>query len=273
MKPKKFVKEQVIDYISTLIIVLIGTLVIYFLYNNFDTGFIIYGFVFIVIMLVLYHSLFVVIFLPLMFKSSPLENEELTTKIKALATKEGFKIENIVVINASEKTTKINAYFSGFGKSKKVMLFDTLFEHFNDEQLLSIIAHEIGHSKYRHMLKDLITDIFVSFVYFALFYLILSVDMVASTSNPFIYGLVYMLVIYEFGNKLLKAVKNSISRKHEKQADMFVVESGFGVELIYSLTMASKKNMGNLFPHPLFVTFKFDHPPYYERVNYLKGQE
>ncbi len=267
---KKFIKDQLIDYIITAIILIIVTFVINYLYNSFELGFLIFGFIFVVILLVLYYSLFVVIFMPLMFKMTPIENDELSSKISNIAKKEGFTIDDIVVINASEKTTKINAYFSGITKHKKVMLFDTLFDKFTDNQLIAILAHEIGHSKHKHMIIDLFIDGFISLIYFSLFYLISISQYQVDGLNPFISNIIIFTLIYELLNKLIKGIKFYYSRKQEKQADLYVKEKGYGEDLIFGLSMAAKTNNGNLYPHPLFVLFKYDHPPYYDRIDYLK---
>jgi len=266
----KFLKDQLLDYVVTALILAFFTYVIMYLYNNFDLGFIVGGFLFVSLLLVLYNFLFIVLLMPLMYKMTPIENDELTNKIKKLAQNEGFTIDDIVIINASERTTKINAYFSGFGKRKKVMLFDTLFDKFTDNQLMAIIAHEIGHSKHKHMLKDLIIDIIVSFIYFILFYLISISGYQLGTINSFIVNILIFIIIVEFLTKLIKGIKNYISRYHEKQADLYVKSQGYGEDLIFCLTQATILNKGNLNPHPLFVFFKYDHPSYYHRIDYIK---
>jgi STE24 endopeptidase len=269
---KLFVKDQLIDYIVTGLILLIGINVLLFLYQNLDTTFLIYGGIFISILLILYHVFFIIVFIPIMYESKPLENQEINDNILLLAQKEHFNINQIVSINASKRTTKINAYFSGFGKQKKVMIFDTMQDKLTVKQITAVIAHEVGHSKYNHMLKDLIKDIIIACVYLGLFYILLIQDtsLLTSNDNSFISSVVSFVVLLGPIQIFLKTFTNVISRRHEKSADLYVKEMGFGTELSECLLLAAKSNLGNLYPHPLFVFFKFDHPSLLQRLSYLK---
>ncbi len=265
---ESFLKDQLVDYISTSIIIILSTFVVYLLYTNLGVIFIFYSLGFIILLLTLYNMLFVVLFIPLMFKQTPLEEGALKEKITKLVRRENLQIDQIVIINASKKTTKINAYFSGFGKQKKIMLFDTLLEKFTDEQLLAIIAHEIGHSKHHDMIIDLLVDSLLSVVYLSLFYFFLQSNLITNT-NLFVVAVVYTLICVEFLHKLLKGVRNVSHRKHEKKADLYVKDIGLVEELKFVLQAASVTNKGNPFPHPLFVIFKYNHPSSTDRIKYL----
>ena len=263
---KSFFKEQLIDYIITTITIVLVSFTMIFLYNNYQNYFLIGGFALIVFLQILYHSLFVIIFIPLVYKFEPLENDELKHKIKDISKQEDFKLDDILIAKASEKTTKLNAMFSGFGKHKKVMLFDTLLNNFTSDQIISILAHEIGHYKNNDMMRDLIVEIFKSSVYFIIFYLILYSDLTIGLLSSSIYFLAALPLLY----KVLKIFSNFISRYEEKKADLYTKSIGYGNELTESLSIVAKANMSNLYPHPLFTFFKADHPTYLQRVEYLK---
>lgn len=264
-----FIKDQIIDYISSLFIVLLIGLLIYLLYTYAGVTFLLYGLVLVILLLILYHSVFVVIFLPMLFEVTPLEEGTLKQKIEAISMKENFLIKNIVVLNASKKSTKVNAYFSGFGKQKKIMLFDTLLDKFNDDEICAVVAHEIGHSKYKHMLKDLLVDILTASVYFGIFYYILRSSFVLDNTHPFVYALLICGISVQLIQKFLKGLKNYSSRAHEKQADLYVKDIKLDKELIHVLKVVSKVNKGNPHPHPLYVLFKYNHPSGKERIEYL----
>ncbi len=268
--PRSFARDQFVDYLVTLILVMLVSLALYALYQSLGATFILYGLILVELLLILYHTLFVIVFVPLMFELTPLNNAELETAISDLATNEGINLDSIVVLNASQKSTKMNAYFSGFGKSKKIMLFDTLLDRFTTEQLVSIVAHEIGHAKYHHMIKDLITDMIVAAIYFIIFFVLLRADVVTATGQPFVFGLLYTLIVIEFIHKLLGGVRNYLSRRHEKQADLFVKEIGLGDAMTKVMQEAATFNKGNPHPHPLFVLFKYNHPSSTERLRYLQ---
>jgi len=271
---KMFLKEQLIDFLITLFIVLFISSVLLLIYNNLNEKFVIIGYIIVAFLLILYNIYFVILFMPLMFKMTPIEDENLRNEIYNMESKENFNPKYINVLNASAKTTKYNAYFSGFGKNKRVMLFDNLLEKFSTREILAVIAHEVGHSKYNHMLKDLIKDLILTLFYFGMFYIILNNEYfeLTSSSLKFVQSIVILMIMFEVLNKIIKIATNYISRKNEKEADLYTKKLGYGPEMSEILVKAAKQNLGNLYPHPVFVLTKFDHPPLLTRLDYLKKE-
>lgn len=270
---KLFAKDQIIEISLT---VIVGAVVVYFisiLYSNVNSLFYIYAFVVFSILVVIFNIFFVILIMPLFYKQASIEEGELKEKITNLASKNGYGVKGIIIIDASKRSTKLNAYFSGFGKHKKVMLFDTLLDKLTTDEILSVVAHEIGHSKYKHMLYDLIQDIIKTAIYISLFALVVNTtifnEAFGLTSNTLGFAMIIFVIILSPLHKVISAISNTISRKHEVQADKYVEKLGLKVPFINALKKVGKENLGNLNPHPVFVALKYNHPPLVDRINYL----
>ncbi|MDC0558842.1 M48 family metallopeptidase [Candidatus Izimaplasma bacterium] len=275
---KLFVKDQFNELIIT---IGLGAVVVYILsliYYSVGNMFYVYAFIILTIGIILFNILFVKLIMPLFYKQSPLEDGELKEKITALSMKVGYEVKDVVIIDASKRSTKLNAYFSGIGKYKKVMLFDTLLDKLTTDEILSAVAHEIGHSKHKHMISDLISSIIKLGIYLALFSLVLKTNVFTNAfglaNNNLGFGLVIFILLFSLMSKLLSYISNTISRTHEYGADMFVEKEGLGDALITALKKVAKENLGNLNPHPVFVKANYNHPPLVTRINYIKkGQQ
>ena len=143
------------------------------------------------------------------------------------------------------------------------------------KQITAVIAHEIGHSKYHHMFKDLIIDLVKAYIYLGLFYVLLiqDISLLTSTANNFSSSIVSLFIFLGTLQIVLKTITNLISRHHEKAADLYVKSIGYGTELSECFILAAKSNLVNLNPHPLFVFFKFDHPSFSQRLSYLEDHK
>lgn len=215
---------------------------------------------------------------PLFNKFTPLENSELKDGIKRLAKEEGLNIEEIYQMDATKRTRHTNAYFSGMGKAKRIVLFDSLIRSHNQDEILAILAHEIGHLKKNHIKKQLVVVSFVSLFFFFLASKLLTWDIMYNSfgfSNmPYYVGLFLAGILWGPANFFLSPIGMAISRKFEREADFY----SLGIlktakPLSTALKKMAKDNLSNLNPHPLYVCFNYSHPPLLERIEYLETRE
>lgn len=213
------------------------------------------------------------IIVPLFNKQSPLPEGELRTAIEEFSKRAGFKIKNIFVIDSSKRSSKSNAYFTGFGKQKRIVFYDTLIENHTIDELVAVLAHEVGHYKKKHVLKGLITSLAQNLLMFFLLGLFLKSNVVAQAMganqasfhiNIIAFGLLYSPLSLIFG-----LFGNISSRKHEYQADRFAAENANPVAMQNALKKLSVDNLSNLQPHPLYVFFHYSHPTTLQRLEKL----
>lgn len=225
-----------------------------------------------------------VVILPLFNKFEPLQDEALREEIFALAQKAGFPLSGVFQINASLRSTHSNAYFTGFGKNRRIALFDTLLEQLSHHQILAVLAHEIGHWKKRHVLQGLVGGILFSGVGLAVvawalarpwLYTVVGMEDLYRAVGPV--GPVAVVGLFLFGvlasplGLLLSPVANGISRRREYQADAYSLELyDHPTALEEGLIRLTEMNLSNLFPHPLAVIFYYSHPPLLQRVEALR---
>ncbi|MBD0778707.1 M48 family metallopeptidase [Maribacter sp. ANRC-HE7] len=212
---------------------------------------------------------------PLFNKQKSLEEGSLKTKIEGYAQKVGFEIRNIFVIDGSKRSTKANAYFSGFGKEKRVTLYDTLINDLDEDEIVAVLAHEVGHYKRHHIVFNLISSILLTgFTLFLLSLFINSpeVSMAIGVSQPsFHAALIGFGILYSPISEVTGLIMNYLSRKFEYQADDFAKNTFAAKPLITSLKKLSKNSLSNLTPHPAYVFMHFSHPPLIARVKNLKA--
>ena len=204
-------------------------------------------------------------------KFTPLEDEELKEMLTSLLTKNGYQVRAIKVMDASRRSTKSNAYFSGFGKMKTIVLYDTLLASATADEICAIFAHEMGHGLHKDTLKNQI----LSFVNIAL--LALALWLLARTDSLYAYfgfekvnyGLAFILMseaVMALVSPLLGLLVNWHSRKAEYRADAQAVKEGYGPALISGLKKLSRENFSNLSPDPVLVKLTYRHPPLSERI-------
>ena len=211
---------------------------------------------------------------PLFNKQTPLEDGELKIAIENFATKIGFKLDNIFVIDGSKRSTKANAYFSGFGNQKRITLYDTLINDLETNEIVAVLAHEVGHYKRKHIIYNLLLSILLTgFTFFILSLLIgnqtLSQALGVETSS-FHIGLIAFAILYSPISEITSLFMNSLSRKFEYQADDYAKENFGGEALISSLKKLSKNSLSNLTPHSLYVKIHYSHPTLLQRIINLK---
>lgn len=219
--------------------------------------------------------------LPLFNKFEPMEDGELKSRIQKMAKKCDFPLTEIHVMDGSKRSTKSNAFFTGFGKRKKIALFDTLIENHGTDELLGVLAHEIGHFKKKHIIQRMA----FSFVQTAVVFFLLG--LVTDKSSAFarqlfdafgvdqisIYaGLVFFMLLFSPVSRVLSVIGNLSSRKHEFEADAYAAEIQETPEhLINALKKLAADNLSNLTPHPLPVFLDYSHPPMLTRIKALRA--
>lgn len=220
--------------------------------------------------------LYPVLIAPLFNKFEPIEDKDLLERIRALAESAGIHVKGIFKMNALKRSRHSNAYFTGLGKSKRIVLFDTLLENHTHDEILSVLAHEIGHWKLGHVWKQLVISSAVSLILFYGAYLVVnSGRFYASFGFPAVTiyaGLFLLSVFAKPAAFLLSPIGAVISRHFERQADDYAyARIGSPDALISSLKELATHNLSNLHPDPLYAWFTYSHPPVVERIRHLEN--
>lgn len=205
-------------------------------------------------------------------KLTPLPEGELRTKLSDLLSKNGYKVKEIQVMDASKRTTKVNAMFAGFGKMKSIILYDNLLNMATDEEILAVFAHELGHGKHKDTLRGYLQSILMIVLMAAVLYGLacltpLYKDFKFDDIN---YGFLILIITdIVIGTlfPIIGIITNSLSRKREYAADIFAKEQGYGEALISSLKKLTKENFGELNPHPIIVKVGYSHPTLSQRID------
>ncbi|MBT3314606.1 MAG: M48 family metallopeptidase [Anaerolineae bacterium] len=216
-----------------------------------------------------------VLIMPLFNKFTPLEDGELKEKIIAYAQEQDFSLEGIYTMDGSKRSTRLNAFFTGFGRFRRIIFFDTLLEKLEDDEVVVVLAHEMGHFKRKHILKMMGTSLLQSGLMFFILSLFLGNEQLFAAfgmENISIYAsLTFFLFLYAPISSLISIFFNIFSRKYEYEADVWAVETtGKGKALISGLQKLSVHNLSNLTPHPLNVFLNYSHPPVLERVREIE---
>jgi len=216
---------------------------------------------------------------PLFNKQTPLKEEgeegELRDSLMELAEKTDFPIADVYVIDGSKRSTKANAYFAGFGKRKRICLYDTLIDDLDREEIAAVLAHEIGHYKKRHIpISMALATMQQGFQLWLMSLFLGSVALAAAmgstTGTPsFILGLIAFSLLYGPISELLSVGGNILSRRFEYQADAFAASYGYGQALVDGLKTISAKALSNMTPHPVVVFWTYSHPPLLQRMQAL----
>ncbi len=272
--PKTFALDQVKGLLLGAIIGGGLLSLIIFIYQKTQNMFWIYAWA-----VVAFFSIFMTMFysnliVPLFNKQTPLEEGELRTAIQRFADKANFKLDNIYVINGSKRSSKANAYFTGFGGKKRIVLYDTLIEDMETDEIVAVLAHEIGHYKKKHVVQGLIISLLQTGVVLFIFSMLIddqNLSRALGVEKPnFHIGLIAFGILYSPVSFVLGIFMNKLSRKNEYQADGFAARNFKPQPLAAALKKLSQKNLSNLTPHPLYVYFNYSHPPLLQRLNHLK---
>lgn len=224
-----------------------------------------------VFMIMFYSKLIV----PLFNKQTPLENGALRNKISEYAQSVGFNLNKIFVIDGSKRSTKANAYFSGFGREKRVTLYDTLINDLNEEEIISVLAHEVGHYKKKHIIFNLLASIILTGITLYILSIFISNPLLSNALGvaipSFHVGLIAFGLLYSPISGITGLVMNYLSRKFEYQADNYAKTTYKPQPLISSLKKLNKNSLSNLTPHPAYVWIHYSHPTLLQRVLNLKA--
>ncbi len=248
-------------------------LITWFYYKT-GTLFWIYAWILVTVFSVFMNFFYSELIVPLFNKQTPLQEGSLRDKIEDFAVKTGFRLNNIFVIDGSRRSTKSNAYFSGFGKKKRIVLFDTLIKEMSEDEIVAVLAHEIGHYRKKHVLTGMIFSVILTGFMLFLFSLVADnpgLSLALGAEEPgFHLGLIVFGILYSPLSLAIGLISNIISRKHEFEADKFVRDNNYGPALSDALKKLSVKNLSNMMPHPLYVFFHYSHPPLLQRLEKLK---
>jgi STE24 endopeptidase len=222
------------------------------------------------VMNLFYSSLIV----PLFNKQTPLEEGELKNKLEEFAVHIGFHLDKIYVIDGSKRSTKANAYFSGFGPKKRIVLYDTLINDLTNDEIVAVFAHEVGHYKRKHTLFNLIMSTLLTGLTLFILSLLIGSPLLSKALNVsipcFHIGLIAFSILYSPISELTGLIMNAISRAFEYQADNFAKTHTNAEALISSLKKLSKNSLSNLTPHKATVFAHYSHPTLLERIHNLR---
>jgi STE24 endopeptidase len=213
--------------------------------------------------------------LPLFNKLTPLEDGELKSAIQKFATSVNFPLDSIFVIDGSKRSNKANAFFSGIGKKKKIVLYDTLISKHTTEELVAVLAHEVGHFKKKHIVWGFVLSI--AQIFLTLFILSLMVYnenlslALGGTVLSIHLNLIAFAILFSPISGITGILMSMYSRKNEFEADSYARETFSGVALSEALKRLSVDSLSNLYPHPLYVFFHYSHPPLLQRLKALES--
>lgn len=268
--PKIFIMDKLKGY---LLGALLGGGLLYLLMlllNNLGVQFWWVFWIAITLFTVFMNMFYTTLIMPLFNKLTPLEDGDLRKAIETYSNRVGFPLTNIFVIDGSKRSSKANAFFSGFGKKKKVVLYDTLIENHTTEELVAVFAHEVGHYKKKHIIQSLVSSVLQTGVMLFIMSLLifseklslaLGADSLQLHVNLIAFAMLYTPISFVTG-----IISNVVSRKNEFEADHYAIETTNNVDLPLALKKLSVDNLSNLQPHPTYVFFHYSHPPLLTRL-------
>ena len=213
--------------------------------------------------------------MPLFNDFEPLGEGDLRTKINAYAKRVNFKMEGIYVMDGSKRSSKSNAFFTGFGSNKRIALFDTLINNHTDDELVAVLAHEIGHYKKKHIIKNMAVSILQTGVMFLLLSIFLHSQGLYEAfymEQTSVYaGLIFFGMLYAPIDMILSIFMQMASRKHEFEADAYASTTFKKEPMVQALKKLSKDNLSNLTPHPFYVFLNYSHPPVLQRIKAIRS--
>jgi STE24 endopeptidase len=274
MTPKTFILDKVKSYLLTAI--LGGGMIALVLWFYYTAGprFWIYAWIAVTAVSLFFSMFYTSLIVPLFNKLSPLEDGALRSQIESFAQKVNFPLKNIFTIDGSKRSTKANAYFSGIGPQKSIVLYDTLMKDQTEEELVAILAHEVGHYKKKHVLQGMTISILqTGFLLFLVGIFVGNAQLSAALSveRPnFHIGILAFGILYSPISMVTGLFMNRFSRKNEYEADNYARENYSAPPLISALKKLSVNHLSNLNPHPAYVFFNYSHPPLLARIRNLE---
>jgi len=274
MTIKTFIADHIKSWILAFIIgVPVLALITWFYYKT-GTSFWIYAWILIIFFTVVINFFYSELIVPVFNKQTPLGEGSLKSKIEDFAKRIGFHIKNVYIIDGSKRSTKANAYFSGFGPKKRVVLYDTLLKELDEDEIVAVLAHETGHYKKKHILKNMLSSVILTGFMLFIFSLVVDNPLLSKALGAeeasFHMGLIVFGILYNPVSLIIGMIANYFSRKNEFQADAFVKKNNYAEQLSSALKKLSVKNLSNMNPHPVYVFFYYSHPPLLERLRKLE---
>ena len=261
---------------STLLSFFIGGILLFlalYLYENLNDGFWLWLWIGFSLLMILINMFYADLIVPIFNKLTPLDDGELRNKIEKYSKDVGYLLKNIYVIDGSKRSTKANAFFSGLGPRKTIALYDTLIEKHTENELVAVLAHEVGHFKKKHIFSGLIMSIIQIGIMSFFFELCLKLPEISialgGLESSFHLGLVGFSIIFSPISILSGIIMNYNSRKNEFEADAYAKETFNGEDLSLALKKLSVDSLSNIYPHPLYVFFHYSHPPLIQRLRAL----
>ena len=244
-----------------------------YLYDNLNDGFWLWLWIGLSFLMILINMFYADLIVPIFNKLKPLDDGELRQKIEKYSKEVGYLLNNIYVIDGSKRSTKANAFFSGLGPRKTIALYDTLIEKHTENELIAVLAHEVGHFKKKHIFSGLIMSIIQIGIMTFFFELCLKLPEISlalgGSDASFHLGLIGFSIIFSPISMLSGILMNYISRKNEFEADAYAKETFNGEDLSLALKKLSVDSLSNIYPHPLYVFFHYSHPPLIQRLRAL----
>lgn len=272
--PGLFISDRIKGYILGGLIG--GSLLALFalLYQLMGTDFWMYAWVTFSVVLVLLSMFYTSLILPLFNRLTPLPDGTLRTQIENYCKQISFRISDLMVMDGSKRSSKANAFFSGLGSRKKIVLFDTLISNHSHEELVAVLAHETGHYKLKHTRTSLVLSLLQTGLMFYLFSIFMTRPEASAalggTSPTLELNLLAFMLVYGPVSMLAGLATSYLSRKHEYEADSFAAKTYNGAALISALKKLSTKNLSNPDPHPLNVFFYYSHPTVTQRISAIE---
>jgi len=261
---------------STILSILIGGFLLFaalYLYDNINEGFWLWLWIGLSLLMVFINMFYADLIVPIFNKLTPLNNVELRKKIENYSKDVGYLLKNIYVIDGSKRSTKANAFFSGLGPRKTIALYDTLIEKHTENELVAVLAHEVGHFKKKHVLSGLLMSFMQIGIMAFFFELCLKLPEISialgGLDTNFHLGLIGFSIIFSPISMISSILMNYVSRKNEFEADAYAKETFNGEDLSLALKKLSVDSLSNIYPHPLYVFFHYSHPPLIQRLRAL----
>jgi len=274
MKIRTFITDHLKSwFLAVLVGVPVLGLITWFYYKS-GSLFWLYAWGLITLFTVFMNYFYSELIVPIFNKQIPLEEGTLRQKIEEFASKAGFLLKNIYVIDGSKRSTKSNAYFSGFGAKKRIVLYDTLMKELSEEEIVAVLGHEIGHYKKHHVLLMMLSSFIITGLMLFLFSLVVNnprlSEALGADVPSFHLGLIVFGILYSPLSLIIGLISNIVSRRNEFSADRFVKENYDPAFLASALKKLSVRNLSNMLPHPTYVFFHYSHPPLLQRLEKLE---
>ena len=274
MSLKTFILDKLKGYLLTLIVGLIVMVPLLILILLFPQSFWIYSWILLSFFMIFLNMFYTSLIVPLFNKLTPIDDGDLKDSLNSYAEKVGFSLSNIFVINGSKRSKKANAFFTGFGKNKKIVLYDTLIKNHTIDELVAVLAHEVGHYKLRHVISNLvISSATTGFMLFLMSKFLFNSEVSYALGGNVSFRHLEILaffILYTPISRFINILVFIKSRKNEYEADNFAISTFKKSPLVSALKKLSRDNLTNLTPHPLFEFINYSHPSLSKRLRSIE---